>query len=75
MTVPIMYEGTRLDAALRLDVMVENLIICELKAVEQVIPLFEAQLLSYMKLLDKRLGFLINFHVPVIKDGIKRMIL
>jgi len=75
MNVPIMYDGLKLDAALRLDVLVENLIICELKAVEEVIPLFEAQLLSYMKLLHKRLGFLINFHVPVIKDGIKRMIL
>jgi GxxExxY protein len=75
MNVPIMYDGLKLDAALRLDVLVENLIICELKAVEEVTPLFEAQLLSYMKLLHKRLGFLINFHVPVIKDGIKRMIL
>ena len=75
MAVPIMYDNLKLDAALRLDVLVENLIICELKAVEEVIPLFEAQLLSYMKLLNKRLGFLINFHVPMIKDGIKRMIL
>jgi len=75
MNVPITYDGLKLDAALRLDVLVENLVICELKAVEEVIPLFEAQLLSYMKLLQKRLGFLINFHVPVIKDGIKRMIL
>lgn len=75
MQVPIIYDGIKLDAALRLDVLVEDLIICELKAVEKVIPLFEAQLLSYMKLLNKRLGFLINFHVPVIKDGIQRMIL
>ena len=75
MNVPITYDSLKLDAALRLDVLVENLVICELKAVEEVIPLFEAQLLSYMKLLQKRLGFLINFHVPVIKDGIKRMIL
>lgn len=75
MIVPIMYDGIKLDAALRLDVLVEDLVICELKAVEEVIPLFEAQLLSYMKLLHKRLGFLINFHVPVIKNGIKRMIM
>lgn len=75
MSVPIMYGGLKLDAALRLDVLVEGLVICELKAVEEIIPLFEAQLLSYLKLLQKRLGFLINFHVPVIKDGIKRMIL
>ena len=75
MIVPIMSDGIKLDAALRLDVLVEDLVICELKAVEEVIPLFEAQLLSYMKLLHKRLGFLINFHVPVIKNGIKRMIM
>ena len=75
MIVPIMYDGIKLDAALRLDVLVEDLVICELKAVEEVIPLFEAQLLSYMKLFHKRLGFLINFHVPVIKNGIKRMIM
>lgn len=69
MKVPIMYDGLRLDAALRLDVLVEDLVIFELKAVEAAIPLFNAQLLSYLKLLHKRLGFLINFHVPVIKDG------
>jgi GxxExxY protein len=74
-TVPIIYDGVQLDAALRLDVIVEKLVICELKAVQEMIPLFEAQLLSYMKLLNKRLGFLINFHVPIIKQGIKRMIL
>lgn len=75
MSVPIVYDGLKLDAGLRLDVLVENTIICELKAVEEITPLFEAQLLSYLKLLKKRLGFLINFHVPVIRDGIKRMIL
>ncbi|MCI0694181.1 GxxExxY protein [candidate division KSB1 bacterium] len=74
-TVPIIYDGVKLEEALRLDVIVEKLVICELKAVQEVIPLFEAQLLSYMKLLNKRLGFLINFHVPIIKQGIKRMIL
>ena len=75
MAVPIVYDDIKLDAALRLDVLVENLIICELKAVDKFTPLFEAQLLSYLKLLDKRLGFLINFHVPLIREGIKRMIL
>ena len=73
--VPIIYDGNQLDAALRLDVLVEGSIICELKAVEEMKPLFEAQLLSYLKLLKKRLGFLINFNVPVIKKGMKRIIL
>ena len=72
---PITYDGIRFDCALRIDVLVEDLIICELKSVESLIPLFESQLLSYMKLAKKRLGFLINFNVPLIKNGIKRKIL
>jgi GxxExxY protein len=58
-----------------LDVLVENLVICELKAVDQINPVWQAQLLSYLKLTGKRLGFLINFNVPLIKDGIRRFIL
>ncbi len=73
--VPLNYDGITLDEGLRLDVLVENLIICELKAVEEMNPVYAAQVLSYMKLTGKRLGFLINFNVPVIKNGIKRMIL
>ncbi len=60
---------------MRLDILVENMIICELKAVNEIVPVFEAQLLNYMKLTGKRLGFLINFNVPVIKSGIRRFIL
>ena len=60
---------------LRLDVMVNDLVICELKALENVNPVWEAQLLSHLKLTNKRLGFLINFNVPLIKDGIRRMVL
>jgi len=74
-SVPINYDGVKLDEGLRLDVLVENLIICELKAVDQMNSVYTAQVLSYMKLTGKRLGFLINFNVPVIKNGIKRMIL
>lgn len=59
---------------LRLDVLVEELIICELKAVDQVNPIWEAQILSHLKLTGMRLGFLINFNTPVIRDGIKRYI-
>lgn len=73
--VPIVYDGTLLDEDLRLDVLVDNLIICEFKAVDRVNPIWEAQLLTYLKLSKKRLGFLINFNVPVIKKGIKRIIL
>jgi len=73
--VPIVYDGKRFDEGLRLDVLVEDLVICELKAVEEMHPVFEAQLLTYLKLTGKRLGFLINFNVPVIKDGINRLIL
>jgi GxxExxY protein len=73
--VPIVFDGIRLDAAFRLDVVVEDLVICELKAVDAVLPVFQAQLLTYLKLTGKRLGFLINFNVPLIKQGITRLIL
>jgi GxxExxY protein len=73
--VPIIYDDICFDAALRLDVLVENLVICELKSVEAIHPIFHSQLLSYMKLSQKHLGFLINFNVPTIKEGIKRFIL
>jgi len=63
------------DEGLRLDVLVEDLIICELKAVDEMNPVWEAQVLSHLKLTGKRLGFLINFNVPLIKKGIKRIIL
>ncbi len=73
--VPIMYESLKIDDGLRLDLLIEDVIIIELKALENYHPIWEAQLLSYLKLTGKRLGFLINFHVPLIKDGIKRIIL
>ena len=73
--VPIVYDGITFDVGFRLDVLVENLVICELKAVDETNPVWEAQLLSHLKLSGKRLGFLINFNVKYIKDGIKRVIL
>ena len=73
--VPIVYDNVKFESALRLDVIVEDLVICELKTVEKAHPLFHAQLLSYLKLTHLRLGYLINFHVPLIRDGIKRIIL
>lgn len=74
MLVSIVFEGMVLDEALRLDLMVNNLVICELKASDTVNPVWEAQLLSQLKLTNKRLGFLINFNVPLMKQGIRRMI-
>jgi GxxExxY protein len=73
--VPIVYDGITFDEGLRLDVLVEGLVICELKAVEAMKEVFMAQLLTQLKLTEKRLGFLINFNVKKIKDGIKRVVL
>lgn len=71
---PIVYDDIRLESALRLDLIVESRIIVETKAVEKLIPLFESQLFTYLKLTGIELGFLVNFNVPLIKDGIKRVI-
>jgi GxxExxY protein len=73
--VPIIYQSLKIDDGLRLDLLIEDLIIVEFKAQENYHPVWEAQILSYLKLTGKKLGFLINFHVPLIKDGIKRLIL
>lgn len=72
---PIVYDGRRLESGLRLDLLVNRTIVVELKAVEQMLPVFEAQLLSYLRLSALRLGFLINFNVPLIKQGIKPIII
>jgi GxxExxY protein len=72
--IPIFYDNLVFNDGLRLDVLVEDLIICELKAIELVNPLWQAQVISHLKLTNKRLGFLINFNVSFIKDGIKRFI-
>ncbi len=73
--IPFEYDGITFDEGLRLDVIVEDIIICEIKAVDKMNPVWEPQLLSYLKLTNKRIGFLINFNVPLIKNGVKRMIL
>jgi len=73
--IPIVFEDMTFEEGLRLVVMVNDLVICELKELEQVHTVRQAQLLSHMKLTGKRLGYLINFNVPLIKDGIQRMIL
>lgn len=72
--IPIVFDDIVFSEGLRLDVMVNNLVICELKALENVNPVWEAQILSHLKLTGKRLGYLINFNVPLIKNGIKRIV-
>jgi GxxExxY protein len=74
MKLPIIYKGKQLNKEFIVDILVQDSIIIELKAVETVLPVHEVQLLTYMKLADKKLGYLINFNVPLIKDGIKRKI-
>ena len=73
-SLPVEYKNEKLEADFRIDVLVENEIIIELKAVEFLLPVHEAQLLTYLKLADKRLGFLINFNVPKLVDGFKRKV-
>ncbi|MBS1915878.1 MAG: GxxExxY protein [Bacteroidetes bacterium] len=73
--VPIIYDQLRIDEHFKIDLLIDELIIVEIKAQENPHPIWEAQLLNYMKLTGKRLGYIMNFHVPLMKDGIKRMIL
>lgn len=72
--VPIIYDGVTLKEYLRLDIIVENSIIIEVKAVDIINPVWNAQIISHLKLTNNELGFLINFNVPLIKNGIKRFI-
>lgn len=72
--VPIIYDGVTLKEYLRLDIIVESSIIIEVKAVDIVNPVWNAQIISHLKLTNNELGFLINFNVPLIKNGIKRFI-
>lgn len=72
---PIEYDGLIFDEGLRLDVLVEDMVICELKAVEKENPVWQAQIISHLRLTGERLGFLINFNVPLMKEGIQRFIL
>ncbi len=73
--IPIIYQGMTFEEGLRLDVLVNDLVVCELKAVEEINPVWMAQVLSHLKLTGKHLGYLINFDVTLIKNGIKRLIL
>lgn len=73
--VAIVYHELVIEDALRVDILVDDLVILELKAQENPHPVWEAQLLSYLKLTNKRLGYILNFHTPLMKNGMKRMIL
>ena len=73
--VSLEYKGLVFEQSLRVNILIDNLLIVELKAVEKVLPIHKAQLLSYLKLLNKPLGLLINFHEPILKNGIYRMML
>lgn len=73
--VPINYDGLRFDTGLRLDLLVDDSVIVELKAIEKLLPVHEAQVLTYLKLSNKRLRLLFNFNTPLLKDGFKRIIL
>ena len=70
---PIQYDGIQIDAGLKLDLFVNACVVVELKSVEKLLPIHEAQLLTYLKLANCRLGLLINFNVPLIKNGIRRL--
>ncbi len=73
--IPIDYKGVKLDAGYRIDIIVEDNVIVELKSVENILPIHEAQILTYMKLAEVKVGLLVNFNVLKVKDGIKRFVL
>jgi GxxExxY protein len=74
-TLPIFYDGIEFEEGLRLDLLVDNKVVTEIKAMEAVNAVWTAQVISQLKMTNLRLGYLINFHVPLIKEGIKRIIL
>jgi len=75
LALPVLYDGIQLDSALRIDLLVAESVVVELKAVDSLLPIHEAQLLTYLKLSGKRLGLLLNFNVPLLKQGFKRLVL
>ena len=71
---PIVYDGIRLDAGYRLDLLVNDAVIVEVKAVQRIHPIHEAQLLSYLRMTDRKLGVVINFNMKMLRDGVKRVV-
>ena len=74
-SLPVKYKGVKLDCGYRVDLLIDNKVIVELKSVDKLVPIYQAQLLSYMKLAGIKIGLLINFNVQFMKNGIKRMVL
>jgi len=72
---PVTYKGVRLDCGYQMDILVEDKVVLELKSVESILPIHEAQLLTYLKLSQKKVGLLLNFNVPLMKEGITRRVL
>ena len=73
--IPVQYKQVKIDCAFRADIIVENKVVIELKTVEKILPVHEAQLLTYMKLTNIKVGLIINFNVRLLKNGIRRLIL
>lgn len=74
LVLPVIYDGVHMDSGLRLDLLVNHCVVVEITAVEHVLPVHRAQVLTHLKLIHHRLGLLINFNVPLIKDGITRLV-
>lgn len=72
---PVVYKGTKLDCGYRIDLLVNDEVVIELKAVESILPIHEAQALSYMRLGDWKVGLILNFNVPILVKGVKRLVL
>lgn len=72
---PVIYKAVRLDCAYRMDLVVQDMLVVELKTIERILPVHEAQLLTYLRLSGITTGLILNFHMPVLKDGIKRLVL
>jgi len=71
---PVVYKGVKLECGYRLDLLVEDAVVIEIKAIEQLAPIHDAQLLSYLRISGKSVGLLLNFHARVLKDGLKRIV-
>ena len=75
MVAPLIYKNKRVDSSFRVDFLIEDKVVVELKSIEAIMPVHAAQVLTYLRLLDKRVGLLINFNVPILKNGIRRCVL
>ncbi|RJP72787.1 MAG: GxxExxY protein [Candidatus Abyssobacteria bacterium SURF_17] len=73
-SIPVNYKGINLECGYRLDFMVEDKLIVELKAIEKMLPIYDAQMLTYLKLTGRKLGLIMNFNVPLLREGIKRIV-